>query len=68
MRCEYIGIIPYKYMKCHMQQELNRKNIENAICIGVFMKHEYDMKYENELKHEHETQYVMNTECDKDKL
>ena len=32
------------------------------------MKHEYDMKPENELKHEHEKQYVMNTECDKDRL
>ena len=43
-----------------------RKNIGNAICIAVFMQHEYDMKYENELKqeHEHEKQYVMNTECD----
>ena len=29
-----------------MKQE---KNIGNAICIDVFMKHEYDMKYENEL-------------------
>ena len=60
MRCEYIGVIPYKYMKCQMQQE---KNIGNEICIDVFMKHEYDMKYENELKHEHEheRQYVMNT-------
>ena len=25
------------------------KNIGNAICIDVFMKHEYDMKCENEL-------------------
>ena len=35
----------------------------NAICIALFMKHDYDMKYENELKHEHEQemQYVMNT-------
>ena len=59
-------------MRCHtvqvyempdatgMKQE---KNIGNAICIDLFMKHEYDMKYENELKHEHEheRQYVMNT-------
>ena len=37
--------------------------IVNALCIDVFMKHEYDMKYENELKHEneHERKYVMNT-------
>ena len=42
------------------------KNIENAIGIDVFMKHEYDMKYKNELKHEHEHErkYVMNTKCD----
>ena len=39
-----------------MKQE---KNVGNAICIDVFMKHEYDMKHENELKHER--QYVMNT-------
>ena len=59
MMCEYIGMILYKYMKC-------QENIGNAICIDVFMKHEYDMKYENKLKHEHEheKQYVMNTECD----
>ena len=46
------------------------KNIGNAICIVVFMKHEYDMKYENELKHEHERekQYGMNAERDKDRL
>ena len=46
-----------------MQQTRNIKDIGNAICIDVFMKHEYDMKYENELKHEHEheRQYVMNT-------
>ena len=45
------------------------KNIGNAICIDVLMKHEYDMKHgydmkhENELKHEHEheRQYVLNT-------
>ena len=66
MRCEYIGILLYKYMKFHMQHASNGKNIGNAICIDVFMKHEYDMKYENELKHEHEheKQYVMNIECD----
>ena len=39
--CEYIGVILYKYMKCHMQQAGNGKNIGNAICIDVFMKHEY---------------------------
>ena len=50
MRCEYIGIIQYKYMRFHMQQTCNKKNIGNAICIDVFMKHEYDMKYENELE------------------
>ena len=63
MMCEYIGVILYKYLKCRMQQTWNRKNIENAICIDVFMKHEYDMKYEKELKHEHEheRQYFMNT-------
>ena len=46
------------------------ENIGNAICVVMFMKHEYDMKYENDLKHEHEheKQYVMNTECDKDRL
>ena len=66
MMYEYIGVIPYKYMKFRMQQTRNRKNIGNAICIDVFMKHEYHMKHENELKHEleHERQYVMNTECD----
>ena len=44
-----------------MKQE--KKNIGNAICIDVFMKHKYDMKYENELEHdhEHEIQHVMNT-------
>ena len=43
--------------------ETRKKNIGNAICIDVFMKHKYDMKYENEMKrdHEHEIQYVMNT-------
>ena len=37
---------------------------------GIGMKPEYDMKPENELKHEHEHEkpYVMNTECDKDRL
>ena len=37
---------------------------------GIGMKHEYDMKPKNELKHEHEHEnpYVMNTECDKDRL
>ena len=62
MMREYIGIILYKYMKCHVQG--------NAICIAVFMKHEYDIKHENELKHEHEheKQYDMNTEHDKDRL
>ena len=63
MMCEYIGFIPYKYMKCHMQQTRNMKNIGNAICIDVFMQYAYDMKYENKLKHEHEHErkYVMNT-------
>ena len=52
-----------------MSYATNMKNIENAICIDVLMKHEYDTKYENELKHEHEQEkkYVMNTECDKDR-
>ena len=57
MSCEYIGVILYKYMKCHMQQELNKKNIGKAICIDVFMKHENKLKHE----HEHGRQYVMNT-------
>ena len=41
----------------------NMKNIRNAKCIAVFMKHKYEMKYEKELKrnHEREIQYVMNT-------
>ena len=48
-------------MPCNRHE--TKKNIGNAICIDVFMKHEYDIKYENELKHEyeHERQYVMNT-------
>ena len=33
-----IGIIPYKYLKCHY---------------GIGIKPEYDMKPENELKHGH---------------
>ena len=42
---------------------MHDKNIGNAICINVFMKHEYDMKHENELKNEpdYERRYVMNT-------
>ena len=42
---------------------MKQENIESAICIDVFMKHEYDMKHEKELKHEHEheRQYVMST-------
>ena len=37
---------------------------------GIGMKPEYDMKPENELKHEHEHEkpYVLNTECDKNRL
>ena len=37
---------------------------------GIGMKPRYDMKPENELKngHEHEKPYVMNRECDKDRL
>ena len=47
----WIGIIPYKYLKCYY---------------GIGMKTEYDMKHENELKseHEHEKKNVMNIECD----
>ena len=62
-RCVNTSVFLYKYMKCHMKRYETRKNIGNAICIAVFMQHEYDMKYENELKqeHEHEKQYVMNT-------
>ena len=43
--------------------DMKQESIGNAICIDVFMKHEYEMKHENELKyeHEHERQYVMNT-------
>ena len=37
----WIGIISYKYMKCH----------------GIGMKPEYDMKPENKLKHEHEHEH-----------
>ena len=47
---------------------MNRWNMlgthdRNAICIDVFMKHEYGMKHEKELKYEHEyeMQNVMNT-------
>ena len=49
---------------------MKQGKIGNAICIDVFMKHEYYMKYEHNLKHEHEheKQNVMNTECDKDRL
>ena len=51
---------------------MKQGKIGNAICIDMFMKHEFDMKHENELKyeheHEHEKQNVMNTECDKDRL
>ena len=38
----WIGIIPYKYLKCHY---------------GIGMKPEYDMKHENELKFEHEHEH-----------
>ena len=51
---------------------MKQGKIGNAICIDMFMKHEFDMKRENELKYEHEheyeRQYVMNTEGDKDRL
>ena len=51
---------------------MKQGKIGNAICIDMFMKHEFDMKHENELKyeheHEHEKKNVMNTECDKDRL
>ena len=51
---------------------MKQGKIGNAICIDMFMKHEFDMKNENELKYEHEQEYerqnVMNTECDKDRL
>ena len=42
---------------------MHDKYIGNAICIDVFMTHEYDMKHENELKHElkYERKYVMST-------
>ena len=44
MRCDFIDIILYKYMKCHIYNRHEiRKNIENAICIDVCMKYEYDM-------------------------
>ena len=43
---------------------MHDKNIGNAICIDVFMKHENELKHEPE----YERQYVMNTECDKDRL
>ena len=36
---------------------MHDKNIGNAICIYVFMKHESELKHE----HEHERQYVINT-------
>ena len=36
---------------------MHNKNIGNAICIDVFMKHENELKHE----HEHERQYLMNT-------
>ena len=50
----------YKYSCISLRNAIcnrheTRKNIGNAICIAVFMQHEYDMKYENELKHEHIT-------------
>ena len=51
---------------------MEQGKIGNAICIDMFMKHEFDMKHENELKYEHEheyeRQYIMNTEGDKDRL
>ena len=69
-RCVNTSVFLYKYMKCHMYMKQGK--IGNAICINMFMKHEYVLKHENELKyeheHEHEKKNVMNTESDKDRL
>ena len=63
MMSEYIGVHTVQVYEMPYVTATKRKNIGNAICIDVFMKHEYDMKHENKLKHEHEheRQYVMNT-------
>ena len=36
-----------------------KESIENAICINMFMKHEFDVKHENELKYEYEHEREM---------
>ena len=51
--CEYISI-PVLVYEMPYVRGMKQGKIANAICIDMFMKHEFDMKHENELKYEHE--------------